>query len=208
MKSLLINTSIHLASVVLIENSTVVSKVEEYNTNDLSTKVFFMLDNVLKESKCDLKDLNKIFVVNGPGSFTGIRIGLTIAKTVAWSLGIDLIPLSSLELMASSSNELTVSLIDARRGYVYAGVYDHNLNSILEDQYISLEELKKVCDNYKNLTFVSYEAFDDLEVKEPQIDYVKIIQKHECDVVRNCHTISPTYLKLTEAEEKRLKHEN
>ena len=87
-------------------------------------------------------DVKRIYVGYGPGSFTGVRIGLTIAKTYAYTLNIKLVPISSLQILASTIEEdEIVSLIDARRGYVFAGVYDKELNSIIDDCYIDLNYL-------------------------------------------------------------------
>ena len=205
MRYLLINTAVSVSTVVLIENNQVISIAEEFNSNDLSSKIFFMIDKVFEEGKCAPKDLNKIFVVNGPGSFTGIRIGLAIAKTMAWALQIDLIPVSSLELFATTpvSTDFIASMVDARRNCVYAGIYNQKLESILEDQYVDLDTILKKVKLLGNTTFVSYDKFDELSIINPKIDYIKIIHKHENDMVENCHKINPVYLKLTEAEEKR-----
>ena len=72
-------------------------------------------------------------MVNGPGSFTGIRVGVSIDKVIAWGFNIPIIPVSSLELLATTNQEFkySIPIIDARRGYVYAGVYDSENNNIL-----------------------------------------------------------------------------
>ena len=152
------------------------------------------------QSNLTPENIDKIFVVNGPGSFTGIRVGLTVAKIMAYSLNIPLISLSSLELMASGFDEDITSLIDARRGYVFAGKYDKELNAIYKDNYVLLDNL-----DLKG-TIVSYDSFN-FEVKNPKLDIVKIIKKHENDKPINPHELKPNYLKLTEAEEKKLKNE-
>lgn len=205
MRFLLINTAISNASVVLFENNQIVSITQENNANDLSAKIFYMIDKVFADGHCTPKDLHKIFVVNGPGSFTGIRIGMSIAKTMAWTLGIDLIPISSLELLASinSSVDRHVSLIDARRGCVYAGGYDSELNSFWDDQYIHIDELLKQLAGDSHIQFLSFDDIAGVNVLRPQIDYLKVFKKHEFDEVMNCHFVNPVYLKLTEAEEKR-----
>lgn len=203
MKYLVINTAISFSSVVLVENNEVISICEEYNSNDLSSKIFFMIDHVFKESNYTPRDINKIFVVNGPGSFTGIRIGLTIAKTMAWALKIDLIPISCLELLATTSTQKnTIALIDARRGFVYAGGYDIHLGNVIPDQYINISKLQNLCSKL-NVCYISYDSFENIKSEKPIIDYIKIIKKHENDVVLNCHKVNPVYLKMTEAEEKR-----
>lgn len=204
MKSLLINTAISVSSVVLIDEDQVVSIVEEENANDLSSKIFYMIDQLFSDNDYEIKDINRVFVVSGPGSFTGIRIGMTIAKTMAWALKIDLIPISSLELLACIFGEnKNLSLIDARHQCVYAGGYDSNLNVFFEDQYISSDELLKKFDNDSDIQFVSYDEIALFQVQKPNIDYLKIVKKHESDEVMNCHFVNPVYLKLTEAEEKK-----
>ena len=72
-------------------------------------------------------DIDAIAVSEGPGSYTGVRIGVTIAKTLAWTLGKPLIGVSSLKVLAANGlcilNGLICPLVDARRGNVYAGAY-------------------------------------------------------------------------------------
>ena len=103
--------------------------------------------------------------------------------------------------MASTCNSNSiVSLIDARRGYVFAGVYDSKLNVILEDQYIKLDILKDEISD--NSTFVSLDEFEFNTIK-PNYDIIKIIKKHEFDDSVDPHKLVPNYLKMTEAEEKR-----
>jgi len=109
----------------------------------MSSKILTIIEEGLTENNISIKSIDKIFVVNGPGSFTGVRIGVTIAKTIAWALNKDLVPLSSLEYMATSNSnkKYLISMIDARRGNVFAGIYDSNLNCIKKDSLIGLDEL-------------------------------------------------------------------
>lgn len=209
MRYLFINTAVCVATVALIEDLKIVSVCEETNAKDLSSKIFFMIDDVFQKSRCTPKDVNKIFIVNGPGSFTGIRIGLSIAKTMSWALGIDLIPVSSLELLATNSSlkELKVSLIDARRDSVYAGVYNSELEPIMKDQYIGLEDLLSKY-SLSKADYISYDTFEKVKTIKPVVDILQIIKKHEYDEVLSCHKVNPAYLKLTEAEETREKDEN
>lgn len=160
---------------------------------DMSSEVMPVIEQAFHQAKITPDELDKIFAVNGPGSFTGIRVGLTVAKTMAWALNIPVIPISALEAIASTSNQdVNIALIDARRGYVYAGAYDRNLDPIMEDKHILLEDITT------EGTFVSYDDFDAIK---PDIDIMKIIKKHENDNCVNPHNLNPKYLKLTEAEE-------
>ena len=187
MKYLFIDTCSNCLIISTIINNKLDYFFIDKNNNDTSSKVM----KVLKEAVCDINTVDKIFVVNGPGSFTGIRVGVTIAKTIGFCLNIPIIKLSELELLATTKTDTkyNVSLIDARRGYVYAGIYDKDLNCYLEEQHILLNDIKypdsyTVIDNYDN------------------IDLLKIIKKHEFDEPINPHDLKPNYLKRTEAEEK------
>lgn len=160
---------------------------------DMSNVIMPVIDEAFQQSGLTPQEIDKIFISTGPGSFTGIRVGLTVAKTMAWALNIPIIPISSLEVIASTpTTENNIALIDARRGYVFAGIYDNDLNIVEEDKHILLEDI-----NAKG-TYVSYDDFDGLK---PQIDIIKVIKKHEQEIGENPHRVNPKYLKLTEAEE-------
>ena len=199
MKFLFIDTSTLYLNVAIIDNNTIVFNHKEKVEKDMSSKIIPIIDEGFKNCSFSIKDINKIFIVNGPGSFTGIRIGVTVAKTIAWTLKIDLIPLSSLEFIAStaSNKKYLVPMIDARRGNVFAGIYDQELNNILPDELISYEQLsKKINENYEQ---ISYHLENNIK---PDGDILKVINKHLFDKSVNPHTLKPNYLKLTEAEER------
>ena len=171
-----------------------------YNNNDghdTSSKMMPVLAEAFDKAGLKPQDIDKIFVVTGPGSFTGIRVGLTVAKTMAYTLNIPIVSISSLEVMASGNGG--TALINARRGYVFAGTYDENLNNVYPDSYVLMsDKLDK--------PYISYDEFD-FAVEKPKIDVLKVILKHENDIPVNPHTIKPNYLKMTEAEENLKKHD-
>ena len=104
MISLFIDTSNSRLVIGLInENKNeIISYYNEKVNNDISSKIFGVIENCVDGSGYNPKDIDKIYVATGPGSFTGVRIGVTIAKTFAWSLNVKVIPISSLEILASS----------------------------------------------------------------------------------------------------------
>ena len=192
MKYLFINSATANLVVAIINNGKIVYIYDNNDGNDTSSKMMPVLDEAFKKSELKPKDIDKIFVVTGPGSFTGIRVGLTVAKVMAYSLNIPIIPISSLEVMVSGNGG--TALINARRGYVFAGSYDSNLNSLYHDSYVLMND-------HLLKPYVSYDSFD-FETIKPNIDILKVVKKHENDKDVNPHLIKPNYLKLTEAEEK------
>ena len=161
------------------------------------------IEMLLKDCQVDISEVDGFVVSKGPGSFTGVRIGVTICKTFAWTLNKKVIPISSLELLASTNTnyELNVAMIDARRDCVYAGVYDNELNTVIEDRYISIEQLLLELKD-KNYILISDDDFENLKKIDSKIDILKVINKHKNDVGVNPHSLNPTYLKITEAEAK------
>lgn len=202
MISLFVDTCTSNLIIAICKDKNVIKQIVQKNDSNLSTNFTVLVDNLLKEVDIKLQEIDKIFVSIGPGSFTGIRIGLTFAKVLAWSLKIPVIPVSSLEvLMAGIDGEVVVPILDARRGYVYAGVYDSNLVSIIEDSYIYLEELNSKLLSYSSVTYISCDDFD-FPVVNPKYEIKRIIEKHFYDDGVNPHSLIPCYLKKTEAEEK------
>lgn len=171
--------------------------------NDLSSRVLPKIKEALDSVSLTVNDIDDIYVVNGPGSFTGIRVGVTIAKTLAWSIKKPIYTVSELSVLASGSKtRYTIPLIDARRGYVYAGIYNKNLKSQIEDQYILLDDLKKLVKKEYKKEDISFVSYDKLEgVEKPVIDVEKILNKCKFEEI-NPHLVNPNYLKKTEAEEK------
>ena len=200
MKSLFINTSTKKLVIAIIVDNEIKYIYNDDKSNELSGKIMPIIDEAFTKANLKPTDIDTLFVTNGPGSFTGIRIGLTIAKVMAWSLKIRVIPISSLELMASmgSDTQYIAPLIDARRDYVFAGLYDNELNSIIDDRHVLLDDFKNEVNN-KDVTFVSH---DDLGYIDSKYDLLKVINKHRHDEGVNPHELNPNYLKLTEAEEK------
>lgn len=99
-----------------------------------SERLMPAIDFALKNCRLSIKDMEAVYFANGPGSFTGIRIGLATAKGICNALNIPLIPINTLILSAmnclASQNNVAV-VHDAKMGELYAAVYDKNLNEII-----------------------------------------------------------------------------
>lgn len=204
MISLFLDTCNKNIVIGLLEDNKLIDKTVYINDNNLSEKLLPSIKELLDKNNIKVNNLNRIYVSVGPGSFTGIRIGLTVAKVMSWSLKIDIIPISSLEAFASTDSDYNYicPMIDARRGYVYASLYDKELNNIIKDQYIKREDFTNLLKDYK-YEIVSYESDN-----KPIINIEKIVAKHVNDKSINPHKLNPIYLKLTEAEEKRNDNRN
>ena len=204
MISLFVDTSYKSMYVALIKDKQLMDYTNLMAEANFSELLLPSINSLLKKNNVDVNEIDKIYATVGPGSFTGIRIGLTVCKMLAWSLGKGIIPISSLEFMATTNvkTKYVIPSIDARHDKVFGGVYDTNLNIVIADAYTSINDLKdKLDDSY---TFVSYDNFDLFNLIKPEYDVMRIINKHQNDNEISCHAIKPNYLKRTEAEESRL----
>ena len=96
---LFIDTTFKDVSIALVEDNTILASINKSIPNEHSIYTVSFIDDVLKEAKKTPDMVDRILVVNGPGSFTGVRIGVTIAKTYAYLLKKDIVPVSSLKIM-------------------------------------------------------------------------------------------------------------
>ena len=204
MRYLYIDTSSSFLYSALVEDSKVLSEVKEEYGQNLSEVALPKIVEMFTKNNLSPKDVDKIIVVNGPGSFTGIRIGITIAKVYAWSLNVPITTISSLEAMALSSenNKYHVPLLNARRGYVFAAIYDDKLKEVLKPQHIKLEDLLKEVERLDDYEFISNDEFDKemkLEKYDPNLSKIVDYFKDKKDI--NPHSVNPEYLKKTAAEE-------
>ena len=184
-----------------------IDTTSNYLYTGISKDNLLLVDRMFEEVKITPNDIDKIIVVNGPGSFTGIRIGVTIAKVFAYLLHKDITTISSLEAMNVSvnDNKLHVPIINARRGYVYGAIYDGD-KEVLEPEHISLEKLKLIVMGLnRDYVFISNDSFNNLDVVSYDPDINLIINKYQDRESINPHLVNPIYLKLTEAEENKLK---
>lgn len=203
MKCLVVDTSTPILFISIVIDTNIKYIFNSRIDTDMSSKFMVIINEAFKKSNLKPTEIDKIFVSTGPGSFTGIRIGMTFAKTFALLLHKDLIPFSTLELFATSENEKkSISMIDARRNYVYRGIYNKNLDVLVPDEYISIEKLNQEANQLNNYNIYSYDFFEGFDVLKPNIDVLKLIKKHIDDTPINPHILNPKYLKKTEAEEK------
>lgn len=203
---LFIDTSSNFLYSGIVNNDKLVCDIKLNLNKDLSTFCVDKLNTMFNDNNINVNDIDKIIICSGPGSFTGIRVGMSIAKIYAYCLKKDISTVLSLECMqiSSNSNLVKVPIIDARRGYVYAAAYLNN-EEIIKPCYIKLDELKEQL-NDKEYVFITNDKFDfDHESYNP--DILKIVNEYKNNKCINPHLVEPTYFKLTEAEENKLKGE-
>lgn len=207
MRILYIDTSSSYLYAGIVDDGSLVVSVKENYGQELSCVALPKIAEMFSNSNLEPNDIEKIIVVDGPGSFTGIRVGLTIAKVYAWSLKIPITTITSLEAMSASHNYngFKVPIIDARRNYYYAAIYNSDDECLLKPQHIYKDKLLMELEKYNNYQFITNDEIDLTGEKcnySPNIEFIvnKYVDKKDI----NPHMVNPKYLKLTEAEESKL----
>lgn len=149
MKILAIDTTSKICSVALLEDEEIIDEINLNSGLTHSEKLMPLVKEILEKNNIELKDINLIGVDVGPGSFTGIRIGIASVKAIAEVFNIPVAAVTSLEVLARNCSNLykKASLIDARNNQVYMGIFDENYNKIEEyladDINIAIEKISK-----------------------------------------------------------------
>lgn len=205
MKYLLIDTATDDLTVALSSIDKIYSLSTSTHNREHSKYAMLQLQKAFNESGLKPDEIDKILVINGPGSFTGIRIGVTIAKTYAWALKKDIVPISSLHAytFGYDNYDYYVSVLDAKRNYVYAAVYDYNHDPVLAEQYISSDKLSDFISGLDGQVIVIGDTNINKYKKMPRkMDILKMIQYYKLIKPVSVHDLNPRYLKRVEAEEK------
>lgn len=214
-----IDTSNSPLAIALVKGDTVL--IEETQNLKINHSLTAMpaIEELMKKAQIAPDDLTQIVAAEGPGSYTGVRIGLTIAKTLAWSLKIPLLTVSSLKVLAANGQGfegLVCPVMDARRGTAFTALYDgQTLKTIISDQHSDFKTfLEKVHKQGQPILFTGV----DLEIHRPLIEetlgglahfatfqnrlprasnLIALAVDEEVEVVH--HTV-PEYRRITEAE--------
>lgn len=144
---LCIETSAGICSVAIGRGAEILCQVVEYQRNSAADKLQTLIDELLTGSGLQFRDIDAVAVSGGPGSYTGLRIGVSTAKGIAYALGIPLIHIESfqamkaqLQLQESEKFDLYIPMIDARRADAFLCVMDSKREYLMPPQCITIEE--------------------------------------------------------------------
>lgn len=151
------------------------------------------IDKILKRNEINPKEINEVIVSIGPGSYTGLRIALTIAKIYGVALNVDIYALSSLQIL-QKRDETSICLMNARSNRSYIGIYNND-TCLLKDKVLTNDEVKTLIENnpsYKICGEVEY-----LSIKNEKSDTLinMLLLKNESNKVKDILSLKALYLK-------------
>ena len=225
MNILAIDTSNYVMGVAVVKDGVVAGEYVTHLKKNHSIRLMPAINALMEETNTSPEELDRIAVAHGPGSYTGVRIGLTTAKTMAWALDIPVVGISSLEAVARQGaffDGYICPFFDARRGLVYTGLYDQGMDVMKKEKNVLMEEwLHELKQLDERILFVS----QDLAVHEDLIRDVlgeqSVIPAYPYHYSRPSliafsgevkepgpvHELVPNYLRIPEAEAKWLEQQ-
>ena len=227
MKLLALETTAKAASCAVLEDGIPLATAWQATGLTHSRTLLPMVEDMLKNSELKLQDIDAVAVAAGPGSFTGLRIGIAGVKGLAWAADKPCIPVSTLEAMAwplSHLEGIIICAMDARRQQIYNAVFQAcsgTLTRLREDRAISLEDAAADCRDFDGPIFIvgdgaslchSYFTAQGIECK---LAPPHLRQQSALGVGMAAATIglsgavsaqdlAPVYLRLSQAERERL----
>ena len=193
MISLFIDTSLEDVSIALVKDGKELFQIHEYIPGKHSIYVTQYISDILKNNNLSPDNVDEIIVVNGPGSFTGIRIGVTIAKMFAYIEKIRIVTITSLKArVLGHTGDYLLTTIDAKHNNYYVGIYDKEYNTI-EEKFTSFKEVEELKEKYSPVVIDQTTPYQ----VEQIVSYTKKLKSE------NPHGVNPIYLKLPEAMEKK-----
>lgn len=216
-------------SVAVVKDGKVVAEMIQNIKLTHSAGAMPAIEEILARVGIKPNELDAIAVSEGPGSYTGVRIGVTLAKTLAWTLQKPLVGISSLKALAANAalyNGLVCPIFDARRGNVYTGVYQGQaIEAIVEDYHTHITDLlERMKALEAPILFVGtdvdifwdniVEVLGDKAVRAPfsldlprATEVIRVATKMELPSVEATHHLVPQYKRIAEAEANWLKEQ-
>lgn len=214
MKVLAFDTSSKALSVALLEEENLLAELTLTIKKNHSITLMPAIEFLMASIDWKPTDLDRIVVAEGPGSYTGLRIAVATAKTLAQTLKIDLVGVSSLLALVPEEIEgLAIPVMDARRNHVYAGFYQED-QLVYPEGHLSFEAVLERVKGAEKVTFLGeveafreqiQEALPSAQMVETLPDAVRIGRLGLTKEAVSVHGFVPNYLKRVEAEENWLK---
>lgn len=192
MISLYIDTSTKYLCIGLAKDYQVFYKFQQEAIKKQSELTIPFLQKSLSENNLTLNDIDEVNVTIGPGSFTGIRIGMCVAKVLASMNNIPLKAISSLNAYANLGKKIVI--LDAKAKRVYLGIYNNNEN-VIDETVVEIESFKEMLNDYTDYDVVLDAHLVNLESE--QIDVIENMNRISKNVkaVGNVDGLVPIYLK-------------
>lgn len=216
---LAIDTSTTHSSCAVMDDNNIVGDFSINQSMSHNEILLIMVDEMLKKLNIDIEDIDLFVAVTGPGSFTGIRIGVTVVKALAMALNKPIVAVNTLEALSFGvfSDKKKIPLIDARGERVYYGVYEGiNNKNIVAPALLTIDELLDEFSDKGEFVFVGdcVNLYKDRILENKNFETTPAClnscisknacvigkQKYERGDISDCFSLSPEYVRLSQAQ--------
>jgi tRNA threonylcarbamoyladenosine biosynthesis protein TsaB len=195
MITLAIDTSFHYLTLVIYRDKELVASVQKEAFKQQSETILVEIQNLFKQSNIKPSELNQIVLTDGPGSYTGLRIGMTVAKVLGSMAKIDVYTLSSLHVLAGLENDVHI-LLDARAQRAYYAHFHEGI-PLISERVILLNDMKDL--DVSTLKIFGDGHLLNRETYYPNYTHHFMDLKKYWNKVQDIHKLVPRYLKDNEA---------
>ncbi len=205
MITLFIDTSSTDVSIAILKDQLILANITKSIPNQHSIYTVSFIEECIQKAKVTVDDIEKILVVNGPGSFTGLRIGVTIAKVYAYLKNIPIVVVSSLKMLAlSAHHDYCLALIDAHHDHYYFGLYDLDHHEVIPEQFGTKAQVLELISKYQPVVVCNENiVIDQKKILKQSLNIGKIVSYYQEQKGEISHLVVPNYLKLPQALEER-----
>ncbi|HOF53638.1 MAG TPA: tRNA (adenosine(37)-N6)-threonylcarbamoyltransferase complex dimerization subunit type 1 TsaB [Bacilli bacterium] len=194
MYSLLLDSANRDLNVELAKDNQIIDRISYQAWQRQSELMAVEVDAILKRNNISAKDIGEVVVTIGPGSYTGIRIALTIAKTLAFALDIKIFAVSSL-ISQKVPNQPTISVINARSNRSYVAIYDADGQILVEEKVWPNDELIAWIKGNADFIVSGDAKYLGIDAYQPSVLDGMLEAKKKSIPVENILTLKPVYLK-------------
>lgn len=219
---LAVNTSLSQAQVLLFDDNGVIENIQWQKAKSHSEVITLLLSQALTKHKLRVQDITKIFCVAGPGSFTGIRVGINFCRALAYSFNIPVCAVNSLDLLSLNgleNNNKTLAVLDAQKNSVFCSLYFNNNNGVkveAQNLVVPIEKLQDfitepviVCGNglshYLDFLTPKLVKFFDIQTQRSFPDLCNLLSSNcwfDLETNQKWFELQPVYIKASAPEEK------
>lgn len=197
MKTIVMDTSNSYLVVALYENDICLQCVQEIGNKKQSEYAILHLQQILNACNLTMLDIDEMVITHGPGSYTGVRVAMTIAKTIAVTTKINIKVVSS--LMAYAGFKKAISVLDARSKKIFVGVYEDG-KVVVEEKILDIVDFKELESRYPGYDIVGNGQIVNRDTCEVDLAKNMYQLSRNIEPLKNVEVVVPHYIKPVEAK--------
>jgi len=200
MRYLIIDTANEKLTVAIVAANKILAVKSYFAARAHSHYILKELADLFNETGLEPKEIDELMVVNGPGSWTGMRIGVTVGRVYGWALNKKIIPVSSLHAaaLAYSNYDYYAVCLDARRDYVYGAIYNHEYQIVKKESYLLLKSFSKEINKLQGEVLIISDLKLGKESKPFKLDLETLVKYYQKQEGITSDKLLPKYLKEME----------